>query len=1807
MRSQSQTRRPKRYFETLENRHLLAGDLVAHWNADSLNDLENGSSIPSWDDAIGGVTATRRGDPTLAKQHYGGRSAVRFDTTDGDDEFRIRILDNPINRADDFSIIVTFATDSQELVGGTSDWFRASGLVDANGLGFSNGWGTSINSAGQIGAGLENGFGQPITNLYSDVAGLNDGELHTFALIRQAETLSLIVDKQAAVITSDASSAPRSNTEISIGDILGNGPGFTGDIAEVRMYQAALTPAEWSAVQSEINGYYRNQIPLATDDEYTTTEDTFFLSVNAANGVLANDTDADGDELTAAIIDPAQNGQVTLKADGSFLYDPNPDFFGEDSFTYQAVDFRPSDPATVRITVTPTYDQAIPVSDQYRGLSGEILEIPEILGILSNDTNVDNNPLQAILDAEVENGSLALAEDGSFLYDPQGFAGTTSFRYRINDGTSESPPASVTLIINSPPVIRDDAYSVQEDLSLEITAEQGVLTNDNDIDGDAITATLVDAPSHGTLEFQEDGSFSYQPKANFSGTDSFTYRISDLIDTTESVGNVILEVTPVNDAPIARPDLYLTFLDTPLEISASEGVLKNDSDIENQPLSTVLVQAPQHGSLELATNGALTYRPEADFEGTDSFTYRAADASESSLDATVTLIVTTLDKQIVINEIHYDPPDNTVPAEFIELVNQGQQSVDVSNWLLTGGVRYVIPEGTQIAPQSYLVVAQHPDTLRDLFSAPSIGPFEGRLSSEGEVVSLRNSAGEVVDRVDYRQGFPWPTAAGGDGPSMELIHPTLENDLGGSWRASQGEPTPGQPNSILSSEAAPQIRQVRHLPQQPKSGQATVVTAKVTDPDGVSSVELEYQVVTAGNYIPALLPLSIRDLRRTPDKPRELNPDYVAAENWTSLVMVDDGTQGDSQAGDDIYTATLPGQTHRTLMRYRIQVTDTGLTSAIVPYEDDASRNFAYFVYDGVPNYEEHSAETLQSVPVYHLIARNEDVTTMIAYSSRNQIGQGIQARFAYNWPSTFVYDGMVYDNINMRLRGANGRYYLAGKRSMRFRFNDGHYFQAKNQDGEEFPDKWRTLTTGKMFDNRQTQTWSLNENINMYLFNQIGVPAPETYYVHFRVIDSEQEAPDQWSGDFWGLNFIIETYDVRFLDNHDLERGNLYKLINQTRDWEQQQRYQAPNAVNNGADHDNIELNLVGRRTADFIDAHVNLEKYFLYHTFTEAIRHYDYWPDANKNMVYYFEPDYLSANDNLGKLWILPWDTDASWGPTWNSGHDVVYNSIFAGNGGGSDRQTTEEFWPSYYNTLREIRDLLWQPDQIEPLIEQFADVLRPLAAADLARWRGGPASEGRHNGLSGPGTQGIDSLAQDMKNFAFKGGTWPGGSVSRGGRARHLDRLLTSSRSDNDNVPNTPSLTYVGQANFPADGLRFKTSDYVDSQGPDSFVGMEWRIAEITDPSAPTFDPTADMFLEWNATWESGELSEFTSEIKPPTSAVEPGHSYRARVRMKDNQGHWSHWSDPVEFIATPATTSLLVDALRVSEIHYHPAAPSTAEIAAGFDDADDFEFIELTNIGTLPIDLRGAQLVRHEIDGDVQGVDFHFKESNIEHLDPGQRILVVEDTEAFEFRYGQDFPVAGQWSGALSNGGELLTLTGDGFEVQQFAYLDDWHPSTDGDGASLELINPKNADLASWGQATSWKPSQQLGGSPGTVDQRLVGDVNGDGRFDSSDLVAVFQVGEYEDDIEDNSIFEDGDWNGDGDFTTSDLVLAFTQGHYADAVAAILSKLTAEDLETQHSSLVTSAAKKSDTGGHSQFEDLRTRELVFAEFAELKTSL
>ena len=167
---------------------------------------------------------------------------------------------------------------------------------------------------------------------------------------------------------------------------------------------------------------------------------------------------------------------------------------------------------------------------------------------------------------------------------------------------------------------------------------------------------------------------------------------------------------------------------------------------------------------------------------------------------------------------------------------------------------------------------------------------------------------------------------------------------------------------------------------------------------------------------------------------------------------------------------------------------------------------------------------------------------------------------------------------------------------------------------------------------------------------------------------------------------------------------------------------------------------------------------------------------------------------------------------------------------------------------------------------------------------------------------------------------------------------------------------------------------------------------------------------------------------------------------------------------------------LSSLVISEIMYDPSPPTPDEIAAGYNEGEDFQFIELYNTGTDSFDLSGLQF--------TEGITFDFNTGSISSLAAGARLLIVEDLAAFEFRYGTGLPVAGVQSGKLNDGGETLTLVnGLGQTLHSFTYDNNapWPSEAAGLGASLVLIDPSS--LPDHDQAASWAASSITAGTPG----------------------------------------------------------------------------------------------------------------------------
>ena len=436
---------------------------------------------------------------------------------------------------------------------------------------------------------------------------------------------------------------------------------------------AAGAGADSNVVTVTVAVVHVNHAPTAVNDAYSTNEDTL-LTVTSSAGVLSNDTDADGDPLIAVKASDPAHGALTLNADGSFVYTPTANYHGADSFTYRANDgAADSNVATVTITVVHVNHAPVAVNDAYGVHKDTPLTVAPSAGVLTNDTDVDGDPLTAVKVSNPAHGTVTLNPDGSFTYTSTvGYSGVDHFTYKANDGAAgagaDSNIATVTLtvhVVNHAPVAVNDAYSANEDTPLTVAPSTSVLTNDTDADSDPLTAIKVTDPVHGVVTFNANGSFVYTPTANYHGSDSFTYKANDGA-ADSNVATVSLTITTVNVAPVAVNDAYGVHQDTPRTVAPSAGVLTNDTDAEGDPLTAIKVSDPAHGMVMLNADGSFIYTPTVGYSGADSFTYKASDGATNSNVATVTLTVNAVDiAPVAVNDmygVHQDTPRTVAPA-----------------------------------------------------------------------------------------------------------------------------------------------------------------------------------------------------------------------------------------------------------------------------------------------------------------------------------------------------------------------------------------------------------------------------------------------------------------------------------------------------------------------------------------------------------------------------------------------------------------------------------------------------------------------------------------------------------------------------------------------------------------------------------------------------------------------------------------------------------------------------------------------------------------------------------------------------------------------------------------------------------------------------------------------------------------------------------------------------------------------------------------------------------------------------------------
>ncbi|MFT6069839.1 MAG: VCBS repeat-containing protein [Bacteriovoracaceae bacterium] len=402
-----------------------------------------------------------------------------------------------------------------------------------------------------------------------------------------------------------------------------------------------------------------NDAPVLTGPQAQSTNEDVVLNFN-----LGVATDVDGDTQSYSVVSTTTNGSLSCTggASTSCSYTPNANYNGADSFTYKSNDGTvDSNTVTVNITVNSINDAPTLVSTQ----SETTNEDTDKIFLLGIGSDVEGDTLSYIIVSTPTNGGISCVGGTSrtCTYSPNlNFNGTDTFTYKVNDGSLDSNISTVTMTIdavNDAPVLSTpQAQSTNEDIVLNFN-----LGTATDVDADAQIYSVVSTTTNGTLSCTGGASTScsYTPNLNYNGPDSFTYKSNDgTVDSNTATVNITINA--VNDAPtLASTQSVSTNEDTVLNFNLTAG-----ADVEGSTLSYTTLSTPINGALSCTggTSRACSYTPDANYNGTDSFTYKVNDGSLDSTTATVTITINPVNDAPVLASPQSDATNEDVVLNF---------------------------------------------------------------------------------------------------------------------------------------------------------------------------------------------------------------------------------------------------------------------------------------------------------------------------------------------------------------------------------------------------------------------------------------------------------------------------------------------------------------------------------------------------------------------------------------------------------------------------------------------------------------------------------------------------------------------------------------------------------------------------------------------------------------------------------------------------------------------------------------------------------------------------------------------------------------------------------------------------------------------------------------------------------------------------------------------------------------------------------------------------------------------------------------
>jgi hypothetical protein len=765
----------------------------------------------------------------------------------------------------------------------------------------------------------------------------------------------------------------------------------------------------------------------------------------------------------------------------------------------------------------------------------------------------------------------------------------------------------------------------------------------------------------------------------------------------------------------------------------------------------------------------------------------------------------------------------------------------------------------------------------------------------------------------------------------------------------------------------------------------------------------------------------------------------------TSLPMLDDGLHGDGVAGDGIYGASIPNTAYTSgqMVRYYFIARDSANNLSRQPPMGDTNNSSLYFgtvVQD---------PSLTNQLPVLHWF------TPVTVASTTFQ-------RVAMYWQGEF------YDNIKMNTHGQSSGGFR--NHSYNVDFNPDHNFKPS----EDLPrvDDINLLSS-------YADKAHMRLMLSYQIYNDSGPRAPYHYVVPARM---------QSNGVFHSIMHITENGDDKYLERIGRDRnGAMYKMYTdpslpanaekKTRRWEDKSDFTTLVAGINSATNrlyifDNVDVSeAINFFAAMIITASVDC---------------------CHKNFYLYRD------SDGDGEWEMLPWDFDLSFGRNWQSGETYWDDRVYPQNGLNvgatfplgpylfSANQTTRAM---YLRRVRTLQDELLQTNgtpaaemNFEKQIDYWTALMKNDGALDIAKWGTWGMGQGGAGGSSGAGIYTTNMIC-----------------VRTGEPSVPCWRTLEEAAAELKTNYMVRRRTYVFNQKMggalpdpqPVNAvLRFGTLEYNPSSGNqnEEFLTLVNTNNYAVDISGWKLAGAIEHTFQGGVVIPNGVAPTNTLYVVPDKKAFR-----RRATGPKGNQGLYVEGPYKGQLSARGETIVLIDKAgrtnqsfqytgnpsgpqkyLRITEIMYHPPG---APVGSPYE-AEDFEYIEIKNIGPTNQNLAGVRF--------MNGIEFDFTGSAVTTLAPGAHVLVVKNLAAFTSRYGAGLNVAGQYVGFLDNGGERLQLLDAvNEEIHDFSYNNSWYPITDGPGASLVVVD-EAADTGVWGNKEGWRPSATDFGSPAQND-------------------------------------------------------------------------------------------------------------------------